>query len=375
MHVSAAFDSGNIEVVDLSDPSDLQLRIRPDEGGQHMQWFHFRLVGAKDQPVVLRLLNAGQASYPKAWAGSRAVVSHDRETWTRADTEYGNGVLTIRLTPRADSVYIAYFAPYSLENHLDLIAECQASSQVQHRVLGQTLDGYDLDWLTVGTPGDDKRSIWVIGRQHPGESMASWWMEGFLGRLLDPNDALARTLLASAVVHVVPMMNPDGATRGHLRTNAVGTNLNRAWDTPTLAHSPEVKLVRDAMDQTGVDLCLDVHGDEELPYNFIAGSEGIPNWTERLASLLHGFSQAYVRANPDFQTAHGYPEDLPGKGNMSMCTNQTAQRFDCLSMTLEMPFKDNADAPDPVHGWSPERCALLGAAAIDPIVHVLPSLR
>jgi len=29
-------------------------------------------------------------------------------------------------------------------------------------------------------------------------------------------------------------------------------------------------------------------------------------------------------------------------------------------MTLEMPFKDNADQPDPVHGWSPERSARLG---------------
>ena len=24
-------------------------------------------------------------------------------------------------------------------------------------------------------------------------------------------------------------------------------------------------------------------------------------------------------------------------------------------MTLEMPFKDNADLPDPAQGWSPER--------------------
>jgi murein tripeptide amidase MpaA len=30
-----------------------------------------------------------------------------------------------------------------------------------------------------------KRVVWIIGRQHPGESMASWWMEGFVRRLLD----------------------------------------------------------------------------------------------------------------------------------------------------------------------------------------------
>lgn len=32
----------------------------------------------------------------------------------------------------------------------------------------------------------------------------------------------------------------------------------------------------------GVDMLVDVHGDEELPYCFIAGSEGIPGWSERM---------------------------------------------------------------------------------------------
>ena len=40
------------------------------------------------------------------------------------------------------------------------------------------------------TNGDGRPVVWVIARQHPGESMAEWWMEGFLGRLLDPSDPL-----------------------------------------------------------------------------------------------------------------------------------------------------------------------------------------
>jgi murein tripeptide amidase MpaA len=28
-------------------------------------------------------------------------------------------------------------------------------------------------------------------------------------------------------------------------------------------------------------------------------------------------------------------------------------------MTLEMPFKDNDDLPDPAHGWSPARATQL----------------
>jgi murein tripeptide amidase MpaA len=375
MFVSSAFDSGNIEVIDASDPSDVRLAIRRDAGDEHMQWFHFRVSGARGVPCTFRLTNAASASYPPAWEGYRAVVTTDRREWTRVATSYVGGVLVIEDTPAADVVWYSYFAPYALERGADLLARCQQSPRARVDRLGATVDGRDLDRVVVGEPGPGKRVVWVTGRQHPGETMASWWMEGFLGRLLDPNDALSGWLLDRAVVHVVPNMNPDGSARGHLRCNAAGANLNREWAEPTAARSPEVLYVRDAMDTTGVDFCLDVHGDEELPYVFLAGAEGIPGWSSRLAELDTAFRDAYERACPDVQRAHGYPADAPGKANLTMCTSQVAQRFDALAFTLEMPFKDNADAPDPVHGWSPERCIRCGHAAVDAIAGVVERLR
>lgn len=41
----------------------------------------------------------------------------------------------------------------------------------------------------------------------------------------------------------MPNVNPDGSIRGHLRTNAVGANLNREWKEPTPERSPEVELL------------------------------------------------------------------------------------------------------------------------------------
>ena len=64
--------------------------------------------------------------------------------------------------------------------------------------------------------------------------MAEWFAEGFLRRLTDGHDALARRILGDACFWVVPNMNPDGSWRGHLRVNASGANLNREWRNPTL---------------------------------------------------------------------------------------------------------------------------------------------
>lgn len=375
LHISAAFDSGNIRVLDAQDPSAVRLEICKDVGDEHMQWFHFRVSGAAGKPLCLRIENAGKCSYTGGWAGYRAVATTDRDSWFRVDTRYEDGTLIIEDTPRSDLIWYSYFAPYTLERHAELLAWAQQSPLARVRCLGQTVDGRDLDCVRVGAEGAEGLPVfWIIGRQHPGESMAAWWMEGFLERLLDEDDALSRWLRARAVFHIVPNMNPDGSTRGHLRCNAAGANLNREWHAPTLARSPEVFHVLAQMDKTGVDLCLDVHGDEELPYNFISGSAGIPSLTPKQTRSDAAFQAAYQRANPDFQTTHGYPVAAPGTANMTMCTNAVAERFDALAMTLEMPFKDNADAPDALHGWSPERSGALGASAIDALAAVVEKL-
>ena len=113
-----------------------------------------------------------------------------------------------------------------------------------------------------------------------------------------------------------------------------------------MEESPEVFLVSAEMARTGVDFCLDVHGDEALPYNFIAGPEGIPSFSDALARNLARFQAALVAANPEFQTEHGYGVTPPGKANLAICANHVAETYRCLAMTLEMPFKDAANAPD-----------------------------
>ena len=360
MHITSAFDSGNIEVVELSGDT-ARLRIRQDTESDFYQWFNFRVSGAKGRAVNLRIENASGAAYPKGWEGYNACISADRESWTRLPgTAFDGEALTLEFTPDSDLVQIAYFAPYTYDRHLDLVAGMAKRDGVKHRVLGQTLQGRPMDAFTIGEGALD---VWVIARQHPGESMAEWWMEGFLDALLLNADAQALMRF-----HVVPNMNPDGSFLGNLRTNAVGANLNREWNVATPERSPEVLCVRNAMDAAPPALCLDVHGDEALPYNFIAGSEGIPGFTDTQREELRAFLEAYKDATPEFQTRRGYAVTAPGKANLGMCTNYTAHAYGGLAMTLEMPFKDNADMPEPGAGWSPERCRQLGRDVLAPML-------
>ena len=150
--------------------------------------------------------------------------------------------------------------------------------------------------------GEGETQVWLIARQHPGESMAEWWMEGALECLTDPADPVARALRSKCRLHIVPNCNPDGSCRGHLRTNAAGVNLNREWAEPSAERSPEVLAIRGAMDASGVDFAMDVHGDEAIPAVFLAGFEGIPSLKPEQLEGFQRYKAILDRRTPDFQT-------------------------------------------------------------------------
>jgi murein tripeptide amidase MpaA len=374
LHINQQFDSGNVETISVAGTC-ATLAIRKDKDSEFFQWFHFRAAAAAGTDLELRITGLATAAYPLGWPGYRACVSEDREVWARAATSYDpesdGGTLTIRYRLRGDAAWFAYFAPYSLERHADLVAQAAACPGVTLRQLGETLDGRTMDCLEMGAGA---RPVWLIARQHPGESMAQWWMEGALDMLTDPANPHARTLLAACRFFIVPNMNPDGSFRGHLRTNAAGINLNRQWDAPSANRSPEVLCVRDAMDRSGVAFAIDVHGDEAIPHVFLAGFEGIPSLRPEQLALYRSYRDRLAARTPDFQTRHGYPEARQGKANLSMATAQIAERYGAVAMTLEMPFKDNDDLPDPIQGWSPQRSMLLAQDCLAALAEMVEEL-
>ena len=380
MQISSTFDAGAIEVVRLDDPADIRLRLRKDNAADFHQWFHFRLMGAAGTPVRMVFENAASAAYPDGWRDYRCVASYDRQHWFRiASTRYENGELIVEHTPERDSVYYAYFEPYSHERHLDLVARAEQSPHARVRRLGSTVDGRDLDLVVVGDEVSDevpgRAPIWIIARQHPGETMAEWFVEGLLERVLDNADPVARKVREHAVLHIVPNMNPDGAVRGNLRTNAAGRNLNREWRAPDPVASPEVFLVRAEMERTGCALFLDIHGDETLPYVFFSTAEEVPGFTAEAGAAQACFVETLLAVSPDFQTEEGYKPGRFGEELLTLASKWVADHFGCVSLTLEMPFKDNAILPDAEVGWNGARSKCLGAAMLIPILRHVESGR
>jgi murein tripeptide amidase MpaA len=367
LHIDCDLDGGNIEVLEIAgDCADLA--IRPDSNGSWFQWFYFRVRGGAGRALTLRIVNAATSAYPQGWDGYRACVSDDNAAWRRTDTRYENGVLEIRHRAERDETWFAYFAPYDLTRLKRFVARASPSPGVTAKQLGLSVDGRAITSLSLG---DGPRQVWLLGRQHSGETMASWWMEGALDRLLDESEPVAAELRRIAAIHLVPLVNIDGAARGNLRGNAAGIDLNRQWHAPDPATAPEVAAVLAAMDATGVDLSLDVHGDETLPHVFIDGCDHDRSSTPSQIAGVAMFKAALAKASPAFQTAVGYDATYGGEGAPGMSTRALARRFGAVGLTLEMPFKDSLEAPDPMLGWSPAASARLGRDCLDAILATL----
>lgn len=363
MHISSCFQGGSIEIANINiKKGEIDLKLQKDTKADFSQWFYFRLQGAKDQAVTIRIINAGESTYHKAWANYQTCYSYDRELWSRNEaTTYDGKVLTIKITPEFNDIYFAYFAPYSWERHLDLINDCQFSSRMQVAHLGQSSLGLDMNMIQVGNVSPQKQKIWIIARQHPSETMGEWFMEGLIERLLNEEDSTVTALLEQATLYLVPNMNPDGTILGHTRTNGKGFDLNRQWQAANPNESPEVYHVKEKMLETGVDLFFDIHGDEAIPYLFVAGCEGNPHYDKKHQAAEERFKQLFAKLVPEFQDEQGYDKDTSGQANLALAANYIGETYRCLSYTVEMPFKDTDNIPHPGFGWSPERARILGA--------------
>ncbi|CAD7938747.1 unnamed protein product [Amoebophrya sp. A25] len=137
-----------------------------------------------------------------------------------------------------DTVYFAYTYPYTF-TRLNRFLESLSKETSYTTMLCRTLSHNWVDVVTVtdrSKPSKGKSVIFVTARVHPGETPASYIMEGFLKFLTHPHDKRAAELRKYFIFKCVPMLNPDGVVCGNYRTSLVGCDLNRRWrhDSKTL---------------------------------------------------------------------------------------------------------------------------------------------
>lgn len=261
------------------------------------------------------------------------VYSYDQVHWMHIPASSivcpNATTLVVRHAFERGHVWLARRHPYTSHEQHELIETCQqtaaqrASIDLQVRELGLSPDGHPIDVLTVTdtSVAHHKRQVWVQARAHPGEPQGSWVAAGMLRFLLSDDEA-ARAVRAGYIVHVVPMFNVDGVTRGNYRFNGRGENLERSWGDD--ASAPEVTLLLaeiESLSRSGPPfaVALNLHSSHEAqaqpPYatpSFGPQSLGYDRQEARLWGKQIFFASAVqdIYAPRGFRVSLGAPSDF-----------------------------------------------------------------
>ena len=173
-------------------------------------------------------------------------------------------------------VYFAYCYPYPFSQLDSFLNSLNHKDILRFDEVGKSIEGDPLHMLLITNFNDsfddlaNKRAVIFTSRVHPGESNGSYVIQGVIEFLLS-NDPVAKNLRKKYIFKIIPMLNPDGVTRGNFRMNVLGKDLNRMWEEPEENTSPTifntVKMINKTLGCREIFFFCDFHGHSNK-YNF-----------------------------------------------------------------------------------------------------------
>lgn len=271
IRISSDFESGNCKVINISyKPNFVHIILTKKHEPfpvtvkrKYENWFYFKVTDCKNRHLKFDFKNL--KFFQNNFNGYKACFSYDKKIWKRTPTTVKTNNILWDFTPKKNTVYFAYYVPYTIKRKNKLIKQMKKKPYTSHRVLGASPLQFNIDMLKIGK-GD--KHIFVIARQHPGETVGSFMAEGMLKEFFLPKHASKRKRFVKEFsLHIIPMANPDGVYLGHWYTDHEGCNLNRHWQDKKCEQN---KIIYDEMGLNKYgSLYIDLHGDEGCENHFI----------------------------------------------------------------------------------------------------------
>lgn len=288
LQVFSDFERGAIGEIKYSGVDSVVLNSKHwkkrDGIGDQYYWFNFALSPVRDKKVTVvldQLTGIYRGNKHEVYTNSTLpVFSYNRVDWQRIpQVQYDEEKKSFSFTHRfeRDTVWLAYAHPYRLKRVSDISQRSKGNREIKIKSPGTSKEGRELTIFSVSNysiPDSAKKVAVIMALQHPGEDAGGYVAEGII-RFLMTDSNVAREIKKNWIVHVIPVMNPDGLYHGITRYNANLEDLNSIWlnSKDSLHSGPEVKVVRQWLDEQfgsaiPPDVFLDIHShSQQFPAN------------------------------------------------------------------------------------------------------------
>ena len=262
LRVETSIPYGNacdIEVVERGTTSDVRFAADP-HGGPECLWFCFRLAAEGPPPAARppRRTEVPPADEPRSGGppaadrvrlvlkhpdgmlgvgrgeNLRAVVRSPQADWRRLPAPSvealpdGRHRIAWDVPAPAPWLDVALCYPYGMPDVQRLVEETGGYWRADP--IGVSQGGRPIVRLSngPGEAGGQRPGLYLVARQHSGETPGSWVLDGLLRRLAERGDR-------APLVWAVPLSNMDGIEQGDYGKDNFPYDLNRAWGHPPQA--------------------------------------------------------------------------------------------------------------------------------------------
>lgn len=197
------------------------------------------------QPVVFSKIR--NKLYGEGWRREGKGISYSRgEERREGEGKKRYYQLSFKIVSKVygDTLQIAHCFPYTysmVQEHITGILKHPTKKMYcTQETLAKTPARHSIDVITITNPrpdDDHRKVILIMARQHPGETQSSYVCEGLINFLLLKTE-VSNLLREHFIFKVIPVMNPDGVVFGNYRTNLLGADLNRKWESADNELSP-----------------------------------------------------------------------------------------------------------------------------------------
>lgn len=239
--IDADIPCGNAEDVAVERHGDVtKIAFAPSpHGGPEAMWFCFRMVRESSREpcrrVRLVLKHYDNLLGAKADATVRPVLRDMDSDWERLDAPEvrtlpdGRRQLAWTVDAPDTAAEVALCYPYGPPNLHALTDAC--GEPWRSDTIGLSQGSRPLVRLSndPGEPQGNRPGLYIVARQHSGETPGSWALDGFLRHMADLGDR-------APLIWAVPFANIDGVMQGDYGKDNFPYDLNRAWDQPAMRH-------------------------------------------------------------------------------------------------------------------------------------------
>ncbi len=244
----ADFESGNLASVSTSDSTYFEITTIEDIGGR---WFYYRISGVKDRLIKVKVTNSDV---------NRPMYSYDNNNFERFTESEAPSKNYFEKIFSEDTVYVAYYTPYTYSYLQGRIGDWQNSEFVKIDTLGFTEHNFPLQEIVLtdtSVPDSNKFRVWIHARTHPGETPSSWHFDGIMQELLK-DDEVIDYYRKNIIFYLYPFNNPEGVYYGRSRTNYYGVDQERQWNKSDAETASAVLLLKNRMKEINSDKVLSV---------------------------------------------------------------------------------------------------------------------